>query len=541
MARTALTNLLRRIHAAHAEAEHTRLPVDVVAEEQHARRLRRAEFLAGAASVGATLLAACSKPAQTVTKAVAAPRIVIIGGGLAGATCAFRLWQRGVPFTICEANSALGGRTWTLRNFFDEGQIIEHGGEFISSEHTALRNLARELDLPLVNLRAAQPHRTEEIYYVHGEKYTWNEMLHDYAQIYPAIAAAAKAAPFPTLYNRHTAAAVQLDRMSIRQWIETHVPGGIRSKIGWLMDLDATTENGGDSSAQSALEFIYMLGYMPALTGHGQFYLVGTDERYGVIGGNDQVVGRMVAHLPSATVRPNTALVALRRRADGSYALTLKSALQTSVLQADHVVLALPFTTLRNVDLSQAGFEPLKMTAINNLNLGTNTKLHMQFKDRLWYKLGYNGYTYADKGFQQTWEVTRGQPGSAGILTSYYGGTWGASFVAPSFAPANPTYARDFLRGIEPIYTGATKEWNGKSYMDFWTGDPWHRGAYSFLGVGQYTLFTGMEGKRQGNVHFCGEHTSIAFGGFMNGAVETGQNVAAAILGESGVRHAPAM
>jgi monoamine oxidase len=544
MARTALTSLLQRIHAAHAQAEQTGLPVDAVFEDQRLRRLSRTEFLAGAAGVGATLAAGCaSHPAQTVAESTAAaspggPRIVIVGGGLAGVSCAYRLSQAGVPFTLCEANSAFGGRTWTLRGFFDEGQITEHGGEFISSEHAQIRALARELGLQLENLRAAQPHGTEEIYYVRGHKYTVSEMLHDYAGVYPAIAAASKSAPFPTTYNHYTAAGKKLDDISVRQWIEANVPGGLSSRIGWLLDLDATTENGGESSAQSSLELIYMLGYMSGLTGHDQFYLVGTDELYHVVGGNDQIVGQMVKRLPAASLRPTMALAALKRRSDASYLLTFKSALQTLELTADHVVLALPFTMLRHVDLSQAGFEPRKMLAIRELPLGTSTKLHLQFKNRLWYKQGYNGYTYSDTHYQQTWEVTRAQHGAAGILTSYYGGDAGAGFKAPSFAPANPPYSKEFLAGLELLYPGATHAWNGRAYMDYWTGDPWHRGSYSYSGVGQSTRFIGIEGVRQGNVHFAGEHASLDFAGFMNGAVETGEKAAAQIVTDLKAPHA---
>ena len=531
MARTALTRLLQHIHAAHAQAAYSGEPVDEIFEHRRARRIRRVEFLAGAAGVGATLLAGCTpKSPQTVMKTAGAPRVVIVGGGLAGTSCAYRLLQAGVPFTICDANSALGGRTWTLRKFFDDGQITEHGGEFISSEHTAVRKLATELGLSLVNLRAAQPRGTEEIYWVHGEKYTVPQMLADYRYVYPAIAAAAKAAPFPTLYNHYTKAGYLLDHMSVRQWIENNTPGGLQSKIGWLLDLDATTENGGESSDQSSLELISMLSYMSALTSHEQFYLVGTDELYGVKGGNDRIVGRMAQRFPAASVRPNTALTAMRKRSDGSYLLTFTSSLQTIELPADYVLLAIPFTTLRHVDLSQAGFSPLKMTAIRELGMGTNTKLHLQFKDRFWYRLDYNGYTYSDTGYQQTWEVTRGQPGASGILTSYYGGNWGASFKAPSFAPANPDYANQFLRALEPVYPGGASAWNGKAYMDYWTGDRLHRGSYSYGRVGQYTKFIGIEEVPEGNVRFAGEHVSLNFAGFMNGAVETGERAASQIL-----------
>lgn len=536
MARTALTNILRQIHAAHAESAQSGDPVDQVFVQQRERRIARSQFLAGAAGISAALLAACSsQPTKSIMKSASAPRILIVGGGLAGTLCAYRLWKAGVPSTLCEANAALGGRTWTLRKFFDDGQLVEHGGEFISSEHWALRRLSAEMGLRLEDLRAAQPRGTEEIYYVRGQKYTVPEVLHDYAAVYPKLAADMKAAGFPTLYNHHTPAGVRLDHMSVRQWIQQNVSGGIDSKLGWLLDIDVTTENGGDSSVQSALELIFMLGYMPAKTGHDQFYLVGTDERYHVVGGNDQVVTQLASRVPASSIRPNTFLEALHKRADGRYQCTLSSQLKAFDIQADHVVIAIPFSTLRLVDLSHADFHPLKRLAIKHSPMGTNTKLQVQFRDRLWYKMHYNGYTYSDNGFQQTWEASRAQPGKSGILTNYYGGTTGASFYAPSFAPAGTKITKRFLSELEPIYPGATAAWNGKAYMDYWLADKWHRGSYSYVGVGQYTQFGGIEGVREGNVHFCGEHTSIEFGGFMNGAVESGERVAGEILSDLGL------
>ena len=41
-----------------------------------------------------------------------------------------------------------------------------------------------------------------------------------------------------------------------------------------------------------------------------------------------------------------------------------------------------------------------------------------------------------------------------------------------------------------------------------------------------------MEARRQGNCLFAGEHTSIDFQGYLNGAVETGQRAAGEILAD---------
>jgi hypothetical protein len=47
---------------------------------------------------------------------------------------------------------------------------------------------------------------------------------------------------------------------------------------------------------------------------------------------------------------------------------------------------------------------------------------------------------------------------------------------------------------------------------------------------GQYTKFSGVEREQEGNVHFCGEHTSIDFQGYLNGAVETGERAADEVI-----------
>ena len=531
MARSALTELFRRMHAAHLEAAATRMPVDEVFERQRLRAsMTRSGFLAGAAAAGGALALG---PLRAFAKT--APRVVIVGGGLAGVTCAYRLHRAGLRATVYEANANVGGRTWTLRDYWDEGQISEHGGEFISTEHTALRDLAHELGLPLVDLRAAQRPHTEEVYWVRGKRVTFPEMLALYAQAFPKIKAANDAAGYPTLYNQSNEAGRKLDRMSAREWIEANIPGGTGSTIGWMLDLDATTENGGESSEQSSLELIYMLGHMPAYNPNGGFYWVGTDEKYGVKGGNDQVVHRMASLLGPDAIRTSSALVALKRRSDGSYLCTFESQLQTFDVPADYVVLALPFTTLRRVDLTHAGFSKLKMHTIQTLPLGTNTKIYVQFKSRPWYAMGYNGATYADTGYQQTLEATRGQAGGSGILEFYTGGKTGAGFGPASFAPPSPDVVRAQMKGLEPLYPGISGQWNGKAFMDYWTGDRWHKGSYSYWATGQCTTIAGMEGVRQGNALFAGEHCAVDFQGFMNGAVLTGERAAAEIARESGV------
>jgi monoamine oxidase len=196
-------------------------------------------------------------------------------------------------------------------------------------------------------------------------------------------------------------------------------------------------------------------------------------------------------------------------------------------VSADRVVLTLPFSILRSsVDFSAAGFRPLKQTAINELGMGSNSKLHLQFIDRHWQNLGCSGSTYANTGYQTTWDVTRAQPGQSGILVDYTGG-----LIADSFGKGKPDgRAAQFFDQIEPVLPGVKNKWNGRATIDYWRGNLFTKGSYSYWKVGQYTKFAGIEGEAEAACHFAGEHTSIESQGYLNGAVESGERAASEIL-----------
>lgn len=84
--------------------------------------------------------------------------------------------------------------------------------------------------------------------------------------------------------------------------------------------------------------------------------------------------------------------------------------------------------------------------------------------------------------------------------------------------PAPEAIARDFLRSFDTMFPGLSAAYEGKAYYAWSSGDPHVGGAYSYLRVGQYTGFNGIQGRPHGNLHFGGEHTSNNFRGYMEGA-----------------------
>jgi monoamine oxidase len=497
-----------------------------VADEHARHRTTRAGLLrkAGIAGLGVAGLGRLTPAARAAVPA----SVVVVGAGLAGLTCAYRLKQAGYVAQVHEASDRVGGRCWTGRGFFSQGQIYEHGGELIDQGHQAIRHLAQGLGLSLDNLLAAEVNGTEPLYYFDGEPYTYAEATDDLKRIWQTLHKDVSAASYPTLFDSFTQRGLELDHMSILEYLDETIPdGGASSKLGQLLDVAYNIEYGAESDVQSSLNMLYLL----AFSGQGQLRIFGpSNEKYHVHGGNDKITSRLAAQL-GGQITTGSELVAVTRTPAGGYTLTFRQATGTKTVSADKVVLALPFSILRHsVNLSRAGFSARKRRAISEQGMGTNSKLHVQFTRRHWNTLGVNGDTFSDTGYQNSWEVSRAQPGTAGILVDYTGGDIGASFG--SGTPASR--AQQFLTQIEPVLPGISQHWNGKATIDFWPGYEWTRGSYSYWKVGQYTAFAGVEGRQEGNAHFCGEHTSIDFQGYLNGAVETGERAASEVIDDLG-------
>ena len=247
--------------------------------------------------------------------------------------------------------------------------------------------------------------------------------------------------------------------MSVYQWIESRVPGGHSSPFGMLLDVAYNIEYGAETTDQSSLNLVYLLGYGAK---PGNFLIFGkSDERFHIDGGNEQLPAAIRDDLVGRgiPVLTNHRVTAVTRNNNGTYTLAFNG---RPAVVVDHVVLAIPFAVLRTLDYRRAGFDSLKTTSIQQLGSGRNSKLALQFNSRFWNGEGAwpgisNGASTADTGYQQTWEVSRGQPGNQGILVDYSGGTFAASFKPSTriFGCDRQREAGDCIRQDLPEPAGA--------------------------------------------------------------------------------------
>jgi monoamine oxidase len=539
MAYTPVTRRLRRQVAEDVVQTARRSPGDVP------RTISRRDFLRNAGAVAAGMAAVPLLGPLAVRAARARDaRVIVIGAGISGIRCAHRLRQSGITAQVYEAADRIGGRTFSVTDFFADGQVAEHGGEFISTEHNATRNLARNLGLRLEVINGGELPGGEEIYRIDGEFYTYAEASADWLVAWPAFKDELHAAPWPQNFDSFTPRGRELDQISVPEWFDPAHPlsnpilagFGPDSRFAKLMRTNVISEYGGEPADQPALNLLYLLAW----NGRSSLSpLPGTDELYHVAGGNEQLVQRMAAELPVASIHTGRPLVAISGEAGGPYTCHFAAG---APAVADHLVLALPFRMLREVEIDAriwTALRPQKQLAITSMPIGTNAKLHLQADTRPWAQaisvngqsIQLNGVAYSDPdGFQVVWDGSVASPSARGLLIDYTGGEKGTQLSGQSaFGVASSADVAEFLAAIEPVFPGTTAAYSGRALQSSWVDDPWHHGAYSHWGIGNYTAFSGAEGLQEGAIHFCGEHTSVDYQGFIEGAVRSGERVAAEI------------
>jgi monoamine oxidase len=500
-------------------------PLDELIEIAYSRR----RFLRDSALVSAAALTArCSQPASSPPAAnqsarstpAHAPRIAIVGAGVAGLNTAYKLQQAGLTAKVFEGANRVGGRMFTATNLLGQGLTTELGGEFIDSTHEEMLALMKEFGLDEIDTLGPEAASLKpETYFINGRHYTQAQAARAFVPLAAKILADYDALGEIVNYEIEGGGS-ELDRLSIAEYFDRI------GATGWMRELLESayvTEFGREIAEQSALNFIFLIG-TGDLEDESVCALLGeSDERYKVRGGNQQVVDELARRVETQIHRLHR-LEAIRANGRG-FTLTFQTGGTPVEEAADIVVLAIPFTLLREVKL-QVALPAVKTRAINELGYGANAKVLVGFRTRLWEKQGYAGNTYTDETFQLAWANSYLQAGVEGGLTLYSGGTLAHE---AGKGTAEEVAAR-LMQGVNRAYPGATRERNGQVSRFHWPTHPWTKASYSCYTPGQWTTIAGAEGLPVGNLFFAGEHCSYDFQGYMNGAAQSGADTARAVM-----------
>ncbi|TNF38138.1 MAG: twin-arginine translocation signal domain-containing protein [Deltaproteobacteria bacterium] len=525
---------LRMAKYCDAQGLPTREGVERFAAVERVERESRRRFLtqvggAAALTVAGGLL--LPRQARAVQAAKSGQEIAIIGGGLAGLACGYELAARGVWPTIYEAADRVGGRCYSLAGVFP-GQVVELGGELIDTGHKTMLGYANAFGLQIEDITKGFG---EQYWYIDGALRDDTEIVEEFRAFVPRMQEDLRSltgglnADMPA-----TAADIALDYMDMRTYLATRGAGPILTDA---IDAAYGPEYGREIDEQSSLNLLFFIH----ADRRSKFHEFGvfSDERYHVVGGNGQISDRMAEALGSS-IALGHALIDLWRRANGRYVMTFDTPSGTVEREADAVVLAAPFSTLRHVSMDDAslGLPPWKRYAIDHLQYGTNAKVMVGMNRRTWLDHGGNGRANCLlPNAQNVWETNPGYAGPTAVLTDFSGGLRGASLDPNNVQAAAEAFLADVDQHVFPgVLADATRLPNGdlRAVMQHWPTEPWQRGSYTCNQPGYFTTIADNEGKRVGNLFFAGEHADSFYNwqGFMEGAAASGVAVATEILHE---------
>jgi monoamine oxidase len=320
---------------------------------------------------------------------------------------------------------------FTQRDFTPEGQFCELGGELVDSDHAVLINLCKELGVEIQRLRpeGAEP---SDVYDFGGKVRTLSDLLDPVARTGAFLPVAARMtvdhAALLDAQGEWTPRARELDSLPLSRYLDS-LKGTAEPWVLAFLACAYVGEYGLPLDQQSSLNLIDFIG----LDTTKRFSVFGdSDESHRIAGGSSTLPETLTARLTSrplstrASINLRSELTHIARDGAG-FKLTFKTPDGVKTVSARRVVLTLPFTRLRTVEgLGGLGLSAAKMKAINELGYGANAKLMVATRGRPWNDAGLfginaplSGSVYTDRGFQQIWDTSAGQPGKGGVITNF--------------------------------------------------------------------------------------------------------------------------
>jgi monoamine oxidase len=544
---TVLKNILLNLKLAQFSNENPEIEVAKIVAFKNSDAVTRRKFVTDVAKFSlltgiiGTSVISCKKEKEPIRNDVSNEgeqfksdkKVVIVGAGMAGLNAAYQLGKAGIKATVYEGSFRLGGRILThYGDALQMGIHPEFGGDFIDSNHEDMIALSKEFDLELIDMYAESKaaNLIHETFFFDGRHIPDEEIIKEFKKIAPVIQK--DAASLGNDYD--TPAALDFDKMTLKNYISS------LKCTQWLKDIFTAAylaEFGLDTSEQSAINFLDMID---TDTSEGFKIFGDSDEKYRIKVGNSKLIEKIAEKLPQPVVM-RSILTEISNK-DGKYKLSFKD---KEDVQADYVIITIPFTMLRDVKMDLSEMSPEKMNSIQELGYGQNNKLFLGYKGRPWREGENNYYGYLfHKVIHDGWDSSsiKSVASSKGVYCCFFGGDESIALSKVALhnphAPASHIWKTDlpqkeidkYVGQMEEVFPGSKKAYANKHVFACWSSYPFVKASYTCPKPGQWNTAMLYTAEPIGDVYFAGEHCSVDYQGFMNGAAETGRLAAEQII-----------
>ena len=484
------------------------------------QRFSRRRFLQWAAvSAGAAYVATHHK--NFLPLAQPEEPVVILGAGAAGLAAAYELQKRHVPYVIYEASSRYGGRVLTQENFNTDNMFCELGAELIDSHHETLFGLTRELGLEVEKLK--QEGTVNQAFYFNNRFLMDKDILPEFLKLAQRIGRDVNAMvdgqkDFYVNYRNHTEVAKHFDFMDLESYLNN-----IKNVDPYVIDMVRVAyvcEFGLEAHEQSSLNLLLL---MSPESNEVDFY-GSSDEAWRIKGGNSKLMQALAGKVQNQNEIQYSHRLTHIQEKNSKVVMQFDNKGVSKEVTAAKVICTIPFPILKGIEgVDKLALSPRKNHAIKNFKMGANSKVITGFKERFWSQT-FQGQLYTQLNSQIFWDSSRNQPGTSGILTNYLGGDQAKQ--------ASETYFDRGLKDFSSLFPKANQYISDKKAIANWSQNPFAQGSYACPTPGSYTTYLGSlsEPELDHKIYFAGEHVSEQFLGYLNGALESGQVAARAIV-----------
>jgi monoamine oxidase len=447
--------------------------------------------------------------------------VCVVGAGFAGLTAAWRLAQAGRSVVVVEARDRIGGRVWTER--LADGTALDRGGAWLGPGQDRLYALAAEMGVGTYPTFVGGDHLFVRDGRIHRYRGLIPKGLSWFALVSLGIAmrridAMARAVPLDAPWSAREAAA--LDARPVASWLESRLNVPSRA----ARDLLRTTMVELFTTDPSEVSLLYALFHLHSAGGFArQTSIEGGAQQDRVVGGMQAIVDRIAARLGSAV----RLAAPVREILHGSALVDVVADRLT--VRARRAIVALP-----PVLASHLRYDPTlpaeRQQLLEQLPAGSTTKIALVYDEPFWRSDGLSGQSLAPGSpFAITIDACAAET-PPGILNTFVCGPDVRSFAAHHDEERRRIVVDEMVRRFGP----RASEVRGYMELD-WAEEKWTRGCFmGHYAPGVMTRLGHRLREPVGRIHFAGTETSAVMNGFIDGAVRSGERVAAEVLAAEG-------
>jgi monoamine oxidase len=444
-------------------------------------------------------------------------KVLILGAGVAGLAAGYELSRAGHDVTILEATTRAGGRVHTMREPFSDGLHVDTGASSLPSSHRDVWQYVTEFGLEAVPWLEPRLATLTSFYHVDGRR-----------------VAPGKGVPMPfdlTPEERQMGSMAMLVKyylpaeQEVGDPLAPDWPGPAARKYDQMSVFDFLRGAGASPGAAKLLSLRFYFD-LPADGVHDLSALwilrdgiltPGSDSIWKIKGGMDLLPQAFAARL-SDKILYGAPVVRIAHSPTG-VEVAFEQAGTTQKLAADHLLCTIPFSILRDIEITP-GLSPEKQRVIREMPYCSTVRTFLQTRSRFWIEQGNSGFACTDLPIKFVFDSTSDPKSRRGLLECYSSGAGGKVFEKLPAAERVP-FA---LREVEKLFPEVRGQFEGGAYKS-WMEEPWSRGAYSYYKPGQMSMLYPHAAGAEGRIHFAGEHVS-AWPHWMQGAFHTAETAA---------------